>query len=247
MKKFNLKSIVLMLTFMCGANVMAQTEYSVHFGGILPNGDFAKSRASDRADVIWLGDGSKKGGAGIGVDLGVKLKSNFASIEGLGFIATADVFFNGNNSDVKEYKEDVIDEFDDFDDCNYVLPKWLNIPIMAGLNYEAELKKDLDLWTEFALGANIGKLTSDKLYAEESGYEISYIYKYELTFSLAYQLGVGVKLSDKFSLGLHYYSLGDRKIKGEYIIDDDGDEDSDDFNFKSINPTMLTFRIGYCF
>ena len=58
-------------------------------------------------------------------------------------------------------------------------------------------------------------------------------------------------LNDKYSLGVHYYSLGSQKIKGEAMLEEiyDGESSIEDerFTFKRINPGMLTIRLGLHF
>ena len=250
MKKIICKCSQIIAVLLFSVNVMAQTSFSYHLGASKPLGDFANSRAEDRGDVIWYDLDSKKGGAGMGLNLGVKMKSDIASIEGLGFIFTTDVFYNGANEDVKEWKNELLEEFEDeyeYDESKLTLPKWLNIPVMVGLNYEYAINDDFGIWTEFGAGANLGKLTNHKGFFEIDNWEYTHKDVYEFKVSAAVQLGVGVKLSDKISMGVHYYSFGNRRIEGQCFEDVNGEEYDDKFKCKSITPTMLTFRIGYHF
>lgn len=250
MKKNICKCSQIIAVLLFSVNVMAQTSISYHLGASKPLGDFANSRAEDRYDVIWLDYDSEKGGAGMGLNLGVKMKSDIAAIEGLGFIFTTDVFYNGANADVKEWKSEELEaDENEYDDVKLTLPKWLNIPMMVGLNYEYAINDDFGIWTEFGAGANLGKLTNLKDFCEIDNEEYTYKEVYEFKVSAAFQLGVGVKLSDKISMGVHYYSFGNRRIEGQYFFEGDSDDYDEDGKFKSeyITPTMLTFRIGYHF
>ena len=75
--------------------------------------------------------------------------------------------------------------------------------------------------------------------------------EFDNNVSFAYQLGAGVKLSDKFSLGVHYYAFGSQKIQGEEfteLITSQGSQTADSkFTYRSINPTIFTLRLGYHF
>ena len=250
-----------------------KADFSLHFGGAVPLGDFGDSRIrGGKLFVAWATGESDKGGAGFGVNAGVKLKFDIPSVKGLSIIATADLFWNGANADLKDWREDLIEETLDNEEEIYELeirmPNYLNIPIMVGLNYEYNLNNEISVWGEGALGLNIAKITNYKFYAEGSDYyyngssEIDYYYEergttqYDIQTSMAFQVGIGVKFADKFSIGLHYYALGKIKLKGEYYeeryTDDteygaDEFEDSYKFRFKSINPSIFAIRLGYHF
>ena len=263
-------------------------EFSLHLGGAVPLGDFGDSRIRDEEPfVAWSTKESDKGGAGFGANVGMKLKFNIPSVKGLGIIATADLFWNGANADLKDLKEDVLDEMlegsedsyygdyysysyeDEVYDAKVKLPNYLNIPIMAGLNYEYSLNNGISLWGEGAVGVNIAKVTKLEVYQEGhySGYEYdynsgssSYEYdyeerwgmKYDIQTGLAFQIGVGVKFADKFSIGLHYYALGKVKLEGdyyeeEYRSDEGEDFDEEPFKLKSVSPSIFAIRLGFHF
>lgn len=249
MVKRNVLVVALLLTV---SSILAQSEYSVYLGGSYPLGDYGKF-STNNEEIAWY-DKTSNAGAGVGFDIGIKMKSDIKSIEGLGFIMTADLFYNGNNNDLKDQKKDFEEELEEYSsDFKFRIPKYINIPVMLGLNYETQLKSDIDLWTELAVGANLGKTTK---YLEEfedynDGHEYydyaCYSMTYNTTLSLAYQFGIGVKLSDKISLGIHYYSLGLRRLEGEEEYEVGDFDEDDDFKLGRINPNMLNFRIGYCF
>lgn len=259
--KRQIKKIALFIIAILGVNsVNAQTDFSIHLGMLFPQGAFAESRMNNE-QVAWL-DKTDRAGAGLGFDAGLKFRFNLPSVKGFGFIATADFFLNMPNDDVKDAKEDIIsemEEFDNVDEFSIAIPHYINIPIMVGLNYEYEIKDNIKIWGEGALGLNIGALTQFKRYESGRYNVIEYYYEYEATTtlsynintSLAFQFGAGFMFNDKYSLGVHYYSLGSRKIKceamSEGIYDGDSYIDEERFTFKSINPRMLTIRLGYHF
>lgn len=260
-------------------------EFSLHLGGAVPLGDFGDSRIRDEEPfVAWSTKESDKGGAGFGANVGMKLKFNIPSVKGLGIIVTADLFWNGANADLKDLKEDLLDEMlegfeyygDYFEEEEEVyeakikLPNYLNIPIMAGLNYEYSLNNGISLWGEGAVGINIAKVTNLEMYEEGHYYysyydpyygssgTIEYDYesrsglKYDIQTGLAFQLGIGVKFADKFSIGLHYYALGKVKLEGElyeeWYDSDEGEEFYEEsFKLKSVSPSIFAIRLGFHF
>ncbi|MBR3938677.1 MAG: hypothetical protein IKJ67_01705 [Bacteroidales bacterium] len=232
-----------------------KTEFSIHLGGAVPMSDFGDSRAN-RGLVAWS-DKTEKAGAGTGFDAGMKLKFNIPSINGLGVILTADFFYNGPNNDVKDWINDLIDTYiydDGFDDAEITAPKYINVPIMLGVNYDYAINEKISVWGEAGIGANIRKITMLEQYLAAGETEVISKQKYDIATTFAFQIGAGVKLMDKVSLGLHYYALGSGKVKGmaseEYIENYAGGEYEyydGDFTLRYVNPTMFVIRLGYHF
>ncbi|MBR5832399.1 MAG: outer membrane beta-barrel protein [Bacteroidales bacterium] len=230
-------------------------EFSLHLGGAFPMSDFGDSRAN-RGLVAWL-DKTEKAGAGTGFDAGMKFKFNIPSINGLGVILTADFFYNGPNNDVKDWRDDLIDAYiydDGLDDVEIDLPKYINVPIMLGVNYDYVINEKISVWGEAGIGANIRKITMLDQYLAVGDEELIMKQKYDIATTFAFQIGAGVKLMDKVSLGFHYYALGSGKVKGmaseEYIENHAGGEYEyydGDFTLRYVNPTMFVIRLGYHF
>lgn len=235
----------------------AQTDFSIHFGFVSPQGTYSDSYAQQEI-VAWWTD-TERAGAGFGVNFGAKFSYGISSAKGLGVIATADVLFNSANKDVKSWLQDWEKELleqEGIEDISITSPKYINIPIMIGLNYEYQLgSSGIKLFGEVEGGLNLGIITDFKGIAkvndvDDQGEENLY-YKYEPNTSFAFQIGAGIMFSEKYSLGIHYYNLGSQKIKGEIIEEEiyDGDIDVDKENFSgaTINPSMLTIKLGYHF
>ncbi len=256
-----LKTLVLVAIFaiigMYQSN--AQTDFSIHLGMLFPQGDFAESRM-DNGQVAW-GDKTNRGGAGLGFDAGMKFRFNIPSVKGLGIIASADFFLNMPNDDVKDWKEDLISELEKeeyyfVDEFSIAMPHYINVPIMVGLNYEYGINDNIKIWGEGALGLNIGTLTSFKQsFIGTDWYDVdvekTMKYSYNINTSLAFQFGAGFMFNDKYSLGVHYYSLGSQKIIAEAMWEGINGSysyiDEERFTFGRINPRMLTIRLGYRF
>jgi opacity protein-like surface antigen len=215
----------------CLFSLNAQTKSELQFGLAMPQGDFADD---DEDDAIYDGSGV----ANTGFYLGYKLLSPLKT-DGLYWTFNAGIMYNDLQSD---FKEDLEDEMDDADD--YSLPKYLNVPIIVGLQYEKSLSDGLSLYGEAGVGLNILKLTN--LSVSEDDYELKMTFKPSV--ELGYKIGAGIVLQDKYSISLNYLGLGSHKVKYEWEEEYDGDRDRDDDKFEkalSVSSLNLTFGIRF--
>lgn len=245
-------TLVAVLAILGMNQLKAQTNFSFHAGLVSPLASFADSRASNRQIAWWEKTG--RAGAGLGFEAGMKFRYGIPSIQGLGVIVTADLFYNGPNTDVKDFWQDEVDKAlddSDIEDVNLTLPKYVNLPIMIGVNYNHQLSNSVKVYGEGALGLNIGMLTNFRVQVIGDDFEEIEGVNYETNTSFAFQIGAGVLFSDRFSLGVHYYALGSQKIKGKYseeeIYDGESYVEEDNINLRSINPTMFVVKAGFHF
>lgn len=282
------------LTF---GSVNAQDERNVNFsfylGTAVPAGMFGNGTisADNQPNVAWnpLLNNITDGGAGVGFNVGFKAKFDIPQIEGLGFIATANFFWNGLTNEIRNWQANYVEDllanqpsmpfydnkytssgnsngYKESYDVKLSLPNHINIPIMGGLNYEYDFSDEVDLWAEFGVGINIGMLTDIVLesswrynYDNSAGDfkgDNSYEYKsqnkieFDVKPSFAFQLGAGIKVLDKISIGFHYYSLGNRELTGRYYQDAEPAGKSSvnyvDDN-KTIKTSIVSIRLGYHF
>lgn len=215
----------------------ASAQSNVFFGGLnLPNGNFK----GDDLKKLILTDAGKEGGAGIGFNAGYKFLSPISNQ--FNWFLSAEIFYNGLNSEIKGDLEDSADK-SGIDINKYT--SYINFPVLGGLNYSiANLNPDLSLWAEVGAGLNFRYLT-DFSY-EQGKNEVTE--SYNTNFLFAYQLGVGVNIKNQFTIGIHYYSLGSEKIKGKYKEEDNSGKERDDFkSSKPLDISMLSIRVGYIF
>lgn len=258
--KRQIKRIALLIIVILGTNcVKAQTDFSIHLGGALPLGSYAESQDTPNSlqngdYVIAWNTKTNKAGAALGLNFGAKLRFNLPAIKGLGIIATTDLFFNPSNKEARDFFEDymmVTMENIGIRKYDISIPKYINIPIMLGLNYEYNIKDNVKIWGEGGVGLNIGIITD--LTMEASEYDWRYLAEinYDNQYTLGFQLGAGVLLSEQLSIGLHYYNLGSQRIEGimKYTSTSDYGAEGDRaiVSFDRINPNMLTLRLGYHF
>lgn len=215
----------------CVFSLNAQTKSELQIGLAMPQGDFADD---DEDHAIFDGSGV----AATGFYLGYKLLSPLKT-DGLYWTFNAGIMYNDLQSD---FKDDLEAEMDDADD--FSLPKYLNVPILAGLQYEKSLSDGFKLYGEAGLGLNVLKLTN--LSASEDDSEMKMTFK--PSAKLGFKIGAGIVLQDKYTISLNYLGLGSHKVKYEYEVEYDGDSESDDDKFEkalSVSSLNITFGIRF--
>lgn len=219
----------------------AQNGLSVRVGGNFPMGAFAEG--GSLSDIALNNASSKLGGAATGLNAG--LKYQFGLLGNLSVFASADLFYNGLKGDLKE---DLLKLDDDAK-----LPTYMNIPVMAGVNYELLDIAGAALWVEAGLGVNFRNISSLESESNIFGSEIETGTSYKMATTFAWEAGVGVSVADKVSLGLHYYAFGSSAINGDPYVEDGGaignwaDQFKDEFQSGKLNPSMIVIRLGYHF
>ena len=206
-----------------------------------------------------------EGGAGIGASLGVMWQYGFPSASGLSLTLSADVILNLLNSNVNEWYDDMIEETEKAETVTEVLvkkPRYLNVPVMAGLQYSTSLKDNVNIYFEGAIGFNIRNITEAE--TETKGYTVdpldptfryNYNQKETSTFdkmtSFAFRVGGGLIINDKYTIGVGYYNLGKGRVRGDdkqSLTNVSGrTTDKQSFKYKNVVPTLVMVRIGYIF
>lgn len=229
-----------------GSQLSAQTNVYLNLSGVVPTGDFAEGDENE-----WgLMTEDNEGGAGLGFNAG--LKFNIATgVNGLRAMITMDAIYNGLNSDLQDAFEDAIDSGEDnFKDYSLTKPRYVNIPVMAGVNYTYEFNNKFGLFAEGGLGPDLHIVTKSEEYRENASAKTTSTIEYKPQLSLAYQLGAGVEINKRFIMGLSFYNLGSAKVKGEesYKVkytNGGSASNSAKFSLKRITPTMIMLRVGF--
>lgn len=242
MKKFNL----LFVLFFCGVVILnAQTKHEFQIGLAMPSGDFADD---DNDYAIFEGSGV----AATGFYLGYK---SLTPIDSKGFFWTlsAGIMYNSLNSDFTEDMEDRIKDDNGYNgslETNF--SKYINIPVMVGLQYETILSPNSKLFGEVGLGFNILKLTNMSYSYDYYYYGDSYKYEVNSSFDpsvkIGYKIGGGIVLKDKYTIGLTYLGLGSHKVKyeTEEIFDGETDKYKDRFE-EALSISSLNITLGLRF
>lgn len=244
MKRFRTLACLSIMAVMAMGGAMAQDkttnderpkrfEFSLHLGlRNIPVGPLADNLVMELDDYMPMRykPGSRySGGAlrGLHFNFGMKLKYNLPNYEGWGIIATLDYFAIANATDVIGNETYIA----------YSTPRrYINIPLMVGVNHSMRVNNKLSLWSEAAIGLNhrmvwnrtinIGTRIDDGKYQakwtpadEDAGLNLCYTYKetYDNALPVAFQIGSGIKWK-RWSLGLHYYNLGWALVEGRYSV-----------------------------
>ena len=242
--------------------VQAQPQFTLKLGGGFPQDRFAKVTTSGLTLDRWgLIKEDTYGGAGLGFNGGVSVRLPIPQLSGLGVVFSIDGFYNGLNRDANAIFQFTTDTLD-FWDAQYSLdkPKYLNFPVMVGLNYTVELEHEVDIYLEAGLGANVRYIAPFNMNYEIMEGNVSQesvisSRKYKIATTLGYRMNVGVTICKHYSLELGYYVLGEGLVESESLYTETvlGTQvtlpqlEPAKETFKTINPTILTLRLGYTF
>ena len=229
-------SLVLIAVMACGTSAFAQrstsgeNNFMIHVGPTFPLGHFG-GVAED-----WLLNNfisGTDGCAGVGFNVGAQYKFGLP-INGLGVFAGVDFFFNGMN---KEIQEKIYDLADNSVTDITSKPRYYNIPIIVGLNYQYMIANGLGVYAEGGVGVDfraISKFQTEFL----SGSGIEAEIKYKTSGSFAGRVGAGV-VYNRVTLGVDFDFLGANKIT---IADSDEDDLAKTHN--KLKTNLLTIRLG---
>ena len=218
--------------------------FSIHFGGAFPVGDFGSETKLSDGDIVFP-NLDKGFSAGPGFNVGIKGKIPLPA-NGLGVIISGDFIFNGIKGTLKDDYDELQEIIEDYDG-SFTRSRYINVPVMVGLNYKYSVNQHFGVWAETGIGANLRMITATKI--EFSGYD-SYTetYKFPIRTCFAFQIGGGIMINDLFSVGLHYYGLGSAKLKLKYEYEDDWDSYSfTDTTTKSYSQGCFMVRLGFHF
>lgn len=250
MKKIVITVMVLAMASM-GA-LQAQNTFSLRAGLALPMGNYASATADYTNNVLRYGllDQTKKGGAGMGFCAGMQEKFGFSGVKGFGIIVSADFFYNSTNTDVSDFYEEYVSANEtSTKEYSFTLPKYIHVPIMAGVNYTYDINDKIGVFGEGALGVNLRFITGYEAYAATTTTENIGRISYKTATTFAYRFGCGIIFAKRFTLGLSYIDHGSSKVKGEATSETNGVTNPGTTNLKGgkIAATNLAIRFGLNF
>ena len=203
-------------------NVSAQkreNDFSIQLGGLLPLHSFSASPAYCLPGTNNLGN---TGAAMFGANLGFKYNHRFDI--GLGVFASADLMWNALNKDIRTM----------YDNVSCTKPMYVNVPIFVGVSYISDFSDVVDVWAEAGVGADLFFKTAE-------GWNNNLL-KYDMNTAFASEVGVGVCFIDLISIGVHYYWLGNQRVKVNGIT-----YDETYITPHKIKTGMLAFKLGFHF
>ena len=244
-KLFALAAVMLV----CGQS-MAQTRGAMSLGASFPMGDFAKFDGMD--DFALVSHDEDEGGAGIGFNLGFKWYFN-VGVKGLGVMLSADGLYNGPCADLKTYYRNM----ETNEGVKYTsTPKYINIPVMVGLNYIYHFNPNFGLFVEAGAGGNLRLITEmstlekkELLLVETKTATTNH---YDAAFSFAWQAGIGFEVAKNLVIGCSFYDLGKGTVKmteTKKVTVGNGNPliTTDYKTLGTVHPVMILARIGFSF
>ena len=278
MKKFTLVAALLLISVFAFAQ--KPVRFGVYLGEATPLGDMGNGIAKKTTEYP-LGDLSKwaldnikegtEGYAGIGFNVGFDVTVALP-VEGLGVFGGIDIFYNLNNSALRnaldEYARNEVKVLDYVSEVNYVKPNFINIPILFGLNYLHNFNHIVGIWGEAGLGPNFRMISR---YEKKTDYNramdimlpdgeiVTCIEKiegatYKSAVTLGFKIGAGVMLWNRMSIGIDYYNMGKAKIEATGVYELGGTDYADKiYTSKTIkgdnalSASELVVRVGYHF
>ena len=258
----NKRFLLIAVMLLASLSGFAQAQFSLYGGGAFPMGKLKAGELKNDFPEKWalINEKGDQGFAGIGFNVGMDVLIPIDAVDGFGITIGADFFYNGYNSELKDYISDYEDACDEnYDSYTLKKPRIMNIPVLVGARYLYDVSDGFGLFGEVGLGANIRMITPMKLdceYTVEEYYgtydvEESDQLKYKTAVTFAYRLGVGMMLADHFSIGFDYYGLGGAKVTGtetdEITIENISETEKTKFKSKALNCSEFAIRLGYHF
>lgn len=253
MKKFTFVALLMLLSVIAFAQ--RPVRFGVYLNGISPMGDLGagdninKNAANPLMDyALWSEDG-KQGYADIGGGIGFDVTLPIA--KGIGVFAGADMFYNSNKSDLKDYFEenskDMVGPF--VNKFDYSLSNFINIPLYIGVSYILNYENNFTLYAEAATGPNFRVITDYKdeiTYANGDTEKLTLDYNTATTFG--FKVGAGVLMWNRMTVVIDYYSLGSAKVTG--TASTKGGNTTIETKFdgkKDVYSSEMVLRVGYHF
>jgi len=184
------KSILVALMFIVPfASSSAQGFLQCEFGISKPAGDLATYSFEN---AILKGAGCATTGFNIGAKFYNPLKT-----KNLSMVYSLNLYQNPISKDFKDqYKQANPDRSVSF-------PRYVNVPLMAGINYTLPIGKDLSIYAEGLIGFNMFKIS--KLEGSENFYSIVTTFRPRFNPCCAFSAGAVVK--DRYTIFLTYDGL----------------------------------------
>ena len=264
MKRHTPLALFVLLLTAGGCNQAAAQIYVNAHGGItLPQGFYADSRMSDHEWMLAQGH-QHKGGAGRGWAAGLEVSYAMPFHKNLEVVLSGDFMQGDMNRDVQDYYEQM--RVLHYSQCSLYemkLPRYRNVPVMAGVRYCYPLTTLFDFYGEAMAGINL-RMISDWSFAFTDGnwtavdgqdfanYNNVKIYRYSPATTFAFRFGVGILIKKLVSVGASFNMLGNGPLSWEqeeitrYSIYNQPREtrNQNRVDYFSLNPTLVAVTVG---
>lgn len=218
-------SALLMLILVLSANAQGN-KLVFHAGGTLPIAKFG-GNSIDEWVLLNTSSTTEKGCASAGFYGG--LQFNIGIFRGLDFTISLDAYYNSLNK--KTLDDALITSISK-------TPKYFNIPLMAGINYELNINRNLAFYIEGAAGGDLRYTTPLEL----TILGITTKYSYPPTLAFAWRTGLGIVVADFLTFGVDYNSLGAHKAIMKY-----GEGNDTYISNNKLKVNLLSLKLGIRF
>ena len=250
--------IILSLILFVGGQMMAQTRGHLFLGATFPLGDFSDFDGFE--DFALIHADEHDGGAGIGFSAGFRWYFN-VGVEGLGVMLSVDGFYNGPNPDLKEaYRRKESSSGNQWLGGSFdykSTPKFVNVPLMLGLNYIYYFNPHFGIFAEAGAGGNLRFITEMETVGTVTALgldtQITTTQKYDNVFSFAYQAGLGMEVAKNLVIGFSFYDFGkglakgDETVRRKILSSDTSTKETYYKEYGTVRPMMFLARIGFTF
>ena len=173
-------------------------QLTIRINALLPSSNFGND---DIEDWIFDGGGGATAGFGAGLQYLIPLEN-----PSFGVFLSGDLFINNTKNKIKEDWEDIFASKQ-----NVKYPKYINIPILAGFNYNYKKENSsIGFFGNTGLGFNYLKITNFSTSSDGDGLE----FEFDKSIKFAYEISGGAVFNDKVKLALSFINLGNHDIDG---------------------------------
>lgn len=254
MKKFTFVAFLMLLSVIAFAQ--RPVRFGVYVNGISPMGDLGagdkinKNDASPLCNYALMDEDGSQGYADIGGGFGFDVTLPIA--KGIGVFAGADMFYNSNKSELKDFFEETSQDYvaiPGIKSFSYTLSNFVNIPLFIGMSYILNYENNFTFFAEAATGPNFRFITDYKTETKhDNGDESKNTIEYNYATTFGFKFGAGVMMWNRMSIVLDYYSLGSAKVSG--TDSDKVGSTTYEYKFdgkKDLYSSELVLRVGYHF
>jgi len=178
------------LSLMFSLNTFAQKNVNVHVGAMLPTGSFASD------------NGGYLSNAAVGLNLGLEYTYPLKQLQNFDFFSGIDINYSGLKKSYRTKNEDMISKF----------PKYLNIPLSAGLRYNYELNDKIALFGKGGIALDFFKVTKTEIRETINSWESTT--NVDLSVKPGFILGGGCSINKSIELGVTYFAFSGHKLEG---------------------------------
>jgi len=188
--KWSLLFGTIALSCMLSLNTFAQKNLSVHIGTMIPIGSFARD------------NGGYLSNAAAGLNLGMEYTYPLKQLQNFDFFGGIDINYSGLKNSYRKDNEDMISKF----------PKYLNIPLSAGLRYNYKLNDKIALFGKGGVALDFLKVSKVEVRETINSWESTT--KIDLSVKPGFILGGGCLINNSIELGINYFAFSGHKLEG---------------------------------